>query len=45
MATKTGVPDFTPGIPESPILNNDLVSREYFLHLCNLFYFINTSDK
>ncbi|KAJ3191431.1 hypothetical protein HK101_007706 [Irineochytrium annulatum] len=31
-APRVGVPPFTPDIPEPPIISNDAVSRDFFLH-------------
>lgn len=43
VATKGGVPDFI-SLPEPSIIGNDPISREFFLHLCILYYF-KVSDQ
>ena len=37
IATKIGVPGFTPTLPEPPIIGTDVISREFLLHLCKFY--------
>lgn len=45
LCTRTGVPEYTPPLPEPTIFSTKSVDRDFFFHKCELFFSLRQVSK